>query len=92
MGTDKNFVGMAWLGPEVPLGEAKIGKRVNTQEKQASGPENPEDFADYLRRIVHVVEDIETDRQARASILKWQSLPRGTDKVQSVSTRLNFSQ
>ncbi|HWY09099.1 MAG TPA: hypothetical protein VNY24_19715 [Candidatus Acidoferrales bacterium] len=92
MGTDQNFVCMPWLGPEVPLGEPEIGKRVNAQEKQASGPQNPEDFADYLRRIVHMIEDIETDREARAAILKWQSLPRGTDKMQSVSTRLNFSQ
>ena len=91
MGTDKNFVGMAWFGPEVPLGEPKIRKRVNTKEKEASGPQDPEDFTDHLRRIVYVVEDIEADRQTRAAILKWQSLPRGTDKVQSVSTRLNFS-
>ena len=75
VGPNKNFVGMAWFGPEVPLGEPKIRKRVNTQEKEASRPQNPGDFADHLRRIANVVKDIETDDEARAGILKWQSLP-----------------
>ena len=75
VGPNKNFVGMAWFGPEVPLGEPKIRKRVNTQEKEASRPQNPGDFADHLRRIANVVKDIETDDEARTGILKWQSLP-----------------
>ena len=34
VGTNKDFVGMAWFGPEVPLGEPEIRKRVNTQKKR----------------------------------------------------------
>jgi hypothetical protein len=75
VGPNKNFAGMAWFGPEVPLGEPKIRKRVNAQEKEASRPQNPEDFADHLRRIANVVKDIETDDEARTGILKWQGLP-----------------
>ena len=75
VGTNKDFVGMAWFGPEVPLGEPKIRKRINAQEKEASRPQNSGDFADHLRRIADVVEDIETGDEARTGILKWQSLP-----------------
>src|SRR5258708_37038804 len=74
VGPNKNFVGMAWLGPEVPLGEPKVRKRVNTQEKETSRPQNPGDFADHLRRIANVVKNIETDDEARTGILKCQSL------------------
>ena len=84
MSAHKNLVGMAWLGPEIPLGKAKIGKCVNTQKKQATRAENAEDLADDLRGIADVIQNIEADSKAGATILKWQCLARRTDKVQSI--------
>ena len=85
MSAHKNLVGMARLGPEIPLGQPQIGKRVNTQEKQATRAKNPEDLADDLRSIADVVQNIETDGQAGATVLKRQRLSRRTDKMQRVS-------
>jgi hypothetical protein len=62
MSKDKNFVRVAGFGPKIPLGETQIREGVNCQKEKPAGPQDSEDFADHLRRIVHMIQHIDGHR------------------------------
>ena len=73
VGTNQNLVCVLPSGPQMPLGEAEIRKRVHMQEKQAARAESPADFPKDLRRVAHMVEHVAANHQTGMPIRKGEA-------------------
>jgi hypothetical protein len=92
MGANHDFVRVPAFGPEMPFRQTQIGKSVHAQEEHTAGAEHPENLPQHSGRVVHMVEDVVTNHQTSAPLLKGQEFPGCPDEAERATQGENFAE